>query len=58
MMINLGSDQVLLSFEIETDRDFLIDFIRDACCCQEIKAKVTIREGTLETSYKYEHDGT
>lgn len=49
---------VVINFEIETDKDFILDFIKDSCCCQDINGRVIITEGTLQTSFEYEHDGT
>jgi len=51
-------DAVVMVFEIQTDMDLVLGFIRDSCLCQDINGKVTIIDGTLKTEYSYEHDGT
>ena len=47
-----------LDFEIESDMDYVLEFIADSCRKQEINGRVICIQGTLRTDYEYEHDGT
>lgn len=47
-----------LNFEHQADMNYVIELIRNDCMDQDIMGEVTIVEGTLKTTYSYEHDGT
>lgn len=49
---------VHINFEIESDLDLLMDFIKDSCCSQDMNGRVVCTIGTLTQSFEYEHDGT
>lgn len=49
---------VHINCEIESDMDYIMEFIADSCRKQELEGRVVCTSGTLTTSYEYEHDGT
>jgi hypothetical protein len=57
-MPHVNENTVIIEFELETDLELVLGFIRDSCIAQDINGKVVIFDGTLKTEYAYEHDGT
>lgn len=49
---------VIMNFESKKDMKYVVWMIRDGCRKQYVEGKVILINGTLQTSYEYEHDGT